>query len=306
MKRALITGATGQDGWYLSKLLIEQGYKVFGFVRRTSKLANLYPGVIHVPGQLECYESIVNALINVAPDEIYHLAAQSFVQESFNDPASTFAVNTHGTSRIFEAIRNHCPKARVYFAGSSEVFGNSSAPQYERTPFAPESPYGVSKAFGIELARVYRRAYGLHFSCGILFNHESPRRGNEFVTKKITNAVKNRTVVELGNLSACRDWGHAEDYVKAMHLMLQQETADDYVVATGKAYTIRNFASTAFGLFGIVNWQDYVKVNKEHFRKAEVNVLCGDAMKAKQVLNWYPEHTLITLIIDMVENGYDH
>lgn len=303
--KALITGATGQDGWYLSELLTSKGYEVYGLVRRTSKPAKLFGCVKPVPGQLECYETLVNAVRTVQPDEIYHLAAQSFVQESFNDPASTFNINTQGTHRLFEAVRNHCPKARVYFAGSSEVFGNSPAPQSETTQFAPESPYGVSKAFGIQLARVYRRAYGIYISCGILFNHESPRRGKEFVTRKITEAARKGLPVELGNVSAFRDWGHAIDYVKAMHLMLQQNEADDFVIATGRTYSVRYFAEMAYGHVGL-DHAKYIKINEAHIRKAEVNMLCGNSAKAHEVLNWVPSYTLPALIKDMIDNAVDN
>lgn len=312
-RQALITGVTGQDGYYLSKYLRSLGYIVHGFVRRTSTPSETpYVDIIH-HGSLECYDSIVRAIDNEEITEIYHLAAQSFVQESFRDPGTTLNVNVLGTQRILEAVKHYNPLAKVYLACSSEQFGNSVMPvggYHENSMMIPRSPYGVSKLATYHLGRNYRQSFGMFIACGILFNHESPRRGKEFVTRKICDYVKSvhcypetMSKLMLGNIHACRDWGHAEDYVTAMHLMLQYKVPDDFVIATGEAYSVKDFCDTAFNIRSL-RADDYISTNTiEHVRPSEVDYLLGCAHKAKELLGWKPKHTFRTLIEDMLQNN---
>src|SRR5687768_9986006 len=282
-KKALITGLTGQDGSYLAEHLLDLGYEVHGLVRRVAledpqrrftRIAHLLDKVTLHPASLESYPSIFNVISRNQFDECYHLAAQSFVAESFADGFSTMNTNINGTHYMLAALRELQPKCRFYFAGSSEMFGKvREAPQKETTKFHPRSPYGISKSAGFELTRNYREAYDMFCVSGILFNHESPRRGFEFVTRKITStvaAIKRGLTDELrlGNLDARRDWGHAKDYVRAMHLMLQQQTAQDYVVATGETHTVREFCERAFGEVDL-DYKKYVKVDERFLRPAE-------------------------------------
>lgn len=314
-KTALITGITGQDGSYLAKFLLDLGYEVHGLIRRValedpvhrlSRIRSLLNEVHLHPGSLESYPSIFEILRVVQPDEIYHLAAQSFVAESFEDSFSTLNTNINGTHYVLAAMRAVSPKSRLYFAGTSEMFGRVvEVPQKETTPFRPRSPYGISKVTGFELVRNYREAYGLFTCSGILFNHESPRRGHEFVTRKITSAVARIKAgvddqLGLGNLDAKRDWGHAADYIRGMYLMLQQPQPDDFVLATGVTHTVREFAERAFARAGL-DYRDYVKVDKTFLRPAEVELLVGDASKARRVLGWEPVYTFESLVDAMVD-----
>jgi GDPmannose 4,6-dehydratase len=314
-RRALITGITGQDGSYLAELLIAKGYEVHGLVRRVAledpehRLARLGPARDRIKlhaASLESYASIFQAVAAVVPHECYHLAAQSFVSYSFDDEFSTLNANIFGTHFLLAAVKNAAPHCRFYFAGSSEMFGKAEeVPQRERTPFHPRSSYGISKVCGFELTRNYREAYNLHASSGILFNHESPRRGYEFVTRKITSGVariltgKAKTL-KLGNLDAKRDWGHAREYVQAMWLMLQQHEPDDYVIATGETHTVREFAEAAFALAHL-DYRDYVVSDPDLFRPAEVNILLGDASKAREHLGWTHKTDFLELVREMVE-----
>jgi GDPmannose 4,6-dehydratase len=314
-KRALITGITGQDGSYLAELLLAAGYDVHGLVRRValedpsrrfSRIANISDRLRLHPASLESYPSIFHIISKHEFDECYHLAAQSFVAESFADGFSTMNTNINGTHYMLAALRELQPKCRFYFAGSSEMFGKvRDVPQSEKTAFHPRSPYGISKVAGFDLTRNYREAYGMYCVSGILFNHESPRRGYEFVTRKITSTVARIKMgqaneLRLGNLEAQRDWGHAADYVRAMHLMLQQPEPDDYVVATGETHSVGEFCKRAFAVAGL-DYQDYVKADPQFYRPAEVELLIGDATKAKEVLGWQPEHTFDDLVRGMVE-----
>lgn len=315
MKRALITGITGQDGSYLTEFLLAKGYEVHGLVRRVAiedpdhrlrRILHVRDRIVLHAASLESFASIHSVVEQVQPQECYHLAAQSFVAYSFDDEFSTLNANINGTHYMLSAVRRLAPNCRFYFAGSSEMFGAAEeTPQNEKTRFRPRSSYGISKVAGYELTRNYREAYGLHASSGILFNHESPRRGFEFVTRKITSGVAkiakgDGSKLKLGNLNALRDWGHAREYVEAMWLMLQQEQPDDYVVATGQAYTVEQFASEAFAVAGL-NWRDHVVVDPAHFRPAEVHVLLGDASKARTVLGWKPKTSFRQLVQEMVE-----
>src|SRR3989338_7969401 len=315
MKKALITGITGQDGAYLSRLLVDKGYQVHGIVRRVAledpehRLWRLRPILNKIKlhaGSLESYASLFNIVQKVKPDECYHLAAQSFVSYSFEDEFSTINTNINGTLYILSAIKHRAPKCKFYFAGSSEMFGQvKEVPQIETTPFHPRSPYGISKVAGFELTRNYREAYGIFACNGILFNHESPMRGYEFVSRKITSGIARikkglDNVLILGNLDAKRDWGFAGDYVKAMWLMLQQGKPDDYVVSTGETHTVRKFVELAFGYAGL-DWKKYIKQDKELFRPAEVNLLIGDSSKAKRVLGWKPKVKFEELVKMMVD-----
>jgi GDPmannose 4,6-dehydratase len=314
-KKALITGITGQDGSYLAELLLGLGYEVHGIVRRMaiedphrrfSRIRHLLDDVVLHPASLESYASLFNVITKVQFDECYHLASQSFVAESFSDGFSTMSMNINGTHFILEALRQANPQCRFYFAGTSEMFGNvQEVPQKETTPFHPRSPYGISKLAGHFLTINYREAYGLFAASGILFNHEGPRRGFEFVTRKITNTAARIKLgkareLRLGNLDARRDWGHAADYVRAMHLMLQQETPDDFVIATGEDHSVREFCDRAFSVLGL-DYREYVKVDERFFRPAETHVLKGDASKARRVLGWRPERTFDQLVEEMVE-----
>jgi GDPmannose 4,6-dehydratase len=313
-KTALITGITGQDGSYLAEHLLALGYEVHGLVRRVAleqpgqRLSRLKGCLdrIHIhPASLDSYASVFHVFTKQQFDECYHLAAQSFVAESFADGFSTMSTNINGTHYVLAALREVQPKCRFYFAGSSEMFGKvHETPQRESTPFHPRSPYGVSKVAGFYLSLNYREAYNIACSNGILFNHESPRRGFEFVTRKITDGVARiklglASELLLGNLEAKRDWGHARDFVRAMHLMLQQPEADDYVVATGETHSVREFCELAFGEVGL-DYRDYVRKNEAVYRPAEVDLLIGDCTKARKVLNWEPTVKFAGLVKEMV------
>lgn len=313
-KKALITGVTGQDGSYLAEHLLGLDYEVHGIVRRValeqpehrlSRLKGVLDRIKIHPANLDSYPSIFHVFSREEFDECYHLAAQSFVAESFADGFSTMSTNINGTHYVLAALRELQPKCKFYFAGSSEMFGKvRETPQRESTPFHPRSPYGISKCAGFQLAVNYREAYDMYCCNGILFNHESPRRGLEFVTRKITNGVARiklglATEVRLGNLEAKRDWGHARDYVTAMHLMLQQPAADDYVVATGKTHSVRELCELAFSEAGL-DYKNYVKIDQTVYRPAEVDLLIGDASKAQSVLKWQPRVDFAGLIKEMV------
>jgi GDPmannose 4,6-dehydratase len=313
--RALISGITGQDGSYLAEWLLAKGYEVHGVVRRVAiedpehRLTRLDSIRAHIKlhaASLESYASIHQVVGKVMPDECYHLAAQSFVSYSFDDEFSTLNANINGTHYLLAAAKNIVPRCRFYFAGSSEMFGKADeVPQTEHTRFHPRSTYGISKVAGFELTRNYREAYGMHASSGILFNHESPRRGFEFVTRKITSGVARIAAgkskeLRLGNLDAKRDWGHAREYVQAMWLMLQQPEPDDYVIATGQTHTVREFAELAFAHAGL-DYRDYVMPDADLFRPAEVNILQGDASKARQKLGWEHRIGFEALVREMVE-----
>jgi len=314
-KRVLITGITGQDGSYLAELLLGKGYEVHGIVRRValedtehrlSRLATCRDRLVLHAASLESYASIHQVVARVEPDECYHLAAQSFVSYSFDDEFSTLNANINGTHYLLAAIKNLAPKCRFYFAGSSEMFGKAEeVPQNERTRFHPRSTYGISKVAGFDLTRNYREAYQLHASGGILFNHESPRRGYEFVTRKITSGIARIVAgragsLALGNLDAKRDWGHAREYVAAMWLMLQQEQPGDYVVATGETHSVRDFVQLAFGHVGL-DYQKYVVTDPALYRPAEVTILLGDASKVRTQLGWTHHTSFEDLVREMVE-----
>ncbi len=318
-KRALITGITGQDGSYLAEYLLSQGYEVHGIVRRVAledperrftRITHLLDKIQLHAASLESYPSIFNVVSRYEFDECYHLAAQSFVAESFQDGFSTMNININGTHYVLAALKELQPTCRFYFAGSSEMFGKvQETPQREATPFHPRSPYGISKVTGFDLSRNYREAYGMYCAGGIVFNHESPRRGFEFVTRKITSTLARikfglASELRLGNLEAQRDWGHAEDYVRAMHLMLQQPEPDDFVVATGETHSVREFCEAAFAVAGL-DYQDYVKIDEFFYRPAEIDLLVGDAAKARSVLGWKPEHSFSDLVEEMVRNDID-
>jgi GDPmannose 4,6-dehydratase len=316
VKRALITGITGQDGSYLAELLLSKGYEVHGLVRRVAledpehrlgRIRHLLDRLHLHAASLESYAAIHQVVEKVRPDECYHLASQSFVSYSFEDEFSTLNTNINGTHFLLAAIRGLVPECRFYFAGSSEMFGQAEeVPQTERTRFHPRSPYGISKVAGYDLTRNYREAYGMFCCAGILFNHESPRRGHEFVTRKITSGVARilagkATEVRLGNLEARRDWGHAREYVEAMWLMLQQTAPDDYVIATGETHSVREFAELAFAYVGL-DYEKYVVQDEALYRPAEVHVLCGDASKARAKLGWVPRVGFQDLVREMLES----
>jgi GDPmannose 4,6-dehydratase len=318
-KKALITGITGQDGSYLAESLLSLGYEVHGLVRRVAledpsrrfnRIAHLLDRVTLHPASLESYPSLFHVVSRISFDECYHLAAQSFVAESFSDGFSTMNTNINGTHYLLAALRELRPSCRFYFAGSSEMFGKvAETPQRETTRFHPRSPYGISKVAGFELTRNYREAYGMYCASGLLFNHEGPRRGYEFVTRKITSTAARIKLglaqeLRLGNLEAQRDWGHARDYVRAMYLMLQQEEADDFVVATGETHTVREFCERAFAEVGL-DWEEYVRVDERFLRPAEVDLLVGDARKAREQLGWEPEYTFSEMIREMVAADLD-
>jgi GDPmannose 4,6-dehydratase len=311
MKKAVITGITGQDGSYLAELLLEKGYEVHGLVRRSSsfntwRIDHIRDRLALHYGDLVDQNSLVRLFRAVEPDEVYNLAAQSHVKVSFEMPEYTTDVTAMGVLRVLDAIRELGSKTRVYQAGSSEMFGLiQENPQTERTPFHPRSPYGVAKVFGHWTAVNYRESYVIHVSNGILFNHESPRRGENFVTRKITLGIaaikKGRTkTLHLGNLDAKRDWGYAKDYVEAMWLMLQQPSPDDYVVATGETHSVREFLEAAFSQQGM-DWKEHVVVDPRFFRPAEVDLLLGDATKARTKLGWTPRVTFKDLVALMLE-----
>ncbi len=325
MKRALITGITGQDGSYLSEFLLSKGYQVHGIIRRaslfnTERIDHIYqdphsanPRLVLHYGDLTDGTNLRRVLEKVQPDEIYNLGAQSHVKVSFDTPEYTADVVATGTLRLLEAARDYIDQGgkpvRLYQAGSSEMFGAAKPPQSEATPFYPRSPYAVSKVAGHWYGINYREAYGMFIANGILFNHESPRRGETFVTRKITRAVGRikhglQDALYLGNLDAKRDWGFAGDYVEAMWLMLQQDAPDDYVVATGEAYSVREFVEAAFGEAGL-DWQKYVKTDPRYFRPTEVDYLLGDPTKAKTKLGWQPKVSFAELVKMMVANDMD-
>jgi GDPmannose 4,6-dehydratase len=314
-KRALITGITGQDGSYLAEYLLSLGYEVHGLVRRVAlespetrigRISHLLDKIKLHPASLESYPSVFHVISQYGFDECYHLAAQSFVAESFADGFSTMNTNINGTHYVLAALRELRPKCKFYFAGSSEMFGNAiEVPQTENTPFQPRSPYGISKLAGFHLTRNYREAYGLFGVSGILFNHESPRRGFEFVTRKVSSAVAHiklglATELRIGNLDAKRDWGHAFDYVRAMHLMLQRPEPEDFVVATGETHSVRELCELAFAQVDL-DYRDYVIVDKRFYRPAEVDQLVGDSTRARQILEWSPTYTFEDLISEMVQ-----
>ena len=310
-RRALITGITGQDGSYLAEFLLDKGYQVWGVTRRTS--SHHFERIAHLEGQLELVSadlldqsSLASVLAEVRPDEVYNLAAQSFVPTSWRQPVLTAEFTAVGVTRLLEAIRSVDPSIRFYQASSSEMFGKvREVPQNEATPFHPRSPYGVAKCYGHWITVNYRESYGLYACSGILFNHESPRRGLEFVTRKVTDGVARIALglaseLRLGNLDAKRDWGYAGDYVEAMWLMLQQPEPDDYVIATGETHSVRELVEIAFGHVGL-DWERYVVIDPKLVRPAEVDLLLGDASKARRQLGWKPRVTFRQLVEQMVD-----
>lgn len=319
MKKAIITGITGQDGSYLTEFLLKKGYQVHGIVRRVAledpahrlwRIRHLVDKITLHSASLESYSSIFNVVERVKPQECYHLAAQSYVGYSFEDEFSTINTNINGTHFILSAIKERAPKCKFYFAASSEMFGHvKETPQSEETPFHPRSPYGISKVAGFDLTRNYREAYNLFALSGILFNHESPRRGFEFVTRKISNAVAEIKIglckkMHIGNLEAKRDWGFAGEYVQAMWLMLQQDMPCDYVIATGEEHSVGEFVELAFDYVGL-DWRKYVVIDKELYRPAEVNILKGNYSKAKKELGWIPVIKFEKLVKMMVDADLD-
>jgi GDPmannose 4,6-dehydratase len=314
MKRALITGITGQDGSYLAEMLLQQGYRVYGLVRRSSsqnydRINHLLGEIELIPGDLLDQNSLMEALKTSNPDEVYNLASQSFVPASWNEPVHTGEVNAIGVIRLLDAIRTITPKVKFYQASSSEMFGAAQeVPQNEKTPFYPRSPYAISKVYAHWITINYRESYGMFACSGIGFNHESPRRGLEFVTRKITHAAAKiklglQRELRLGNLEAKRDWGYAGDYVHAMWLMLQQDEPDDYVISSGKAHSVRDVCEIAFSLLGL-NYKDYVVVDPKFQRPAEVNQLLGNPAKARAKLGWECKVSFEELIKMMVDGDY--
>jgi GDPmannose 4,6-dehydratase len=319
MKRALITGITGQDGSYLAELLLSRGYEVHGIIRRVAmevpehrlwRIRHILDRLFLHAGSLESFASIFRVFNVVQPDECYHLAGQSFVSYSFEDEFSTINTNINGTHFVLAAIKEVCPKCRFYFAGSSEMFGNAEqTPQNERTPFVPRSSYGISKLGGFHLTRNYREAYGVHAVSGILFNHESPRRGLEFVSRKVCHTAARIKLglakeLRMGNLEAKRDWGYAGDYVQAMWQMLQQDRPDDYVIATGKTYRVKDLIELAFSRLHL-NWKDWVVVDERLYRPSEIHDLRGDYSKAGKELGWGPGMSFEELIRTMVDQDLE-
>ena len=319
MKRALITGITGQDGSYLSELLLEKGYEVHGIVRRSaiedsehrmSRIKHLLPRLKIHAGSIESFASIFNVVGKVKPDECYHLAAQSFVANSFEDEFSTLMTNINGTHHVLSAIRQIVPSCRFYFAASSEMFGNAEPPQNESTPFRPRSAYGISKLTGYHLVRNYREVYGMFAVNGILFNHESRRRGFEFVTRKISShaaRIKLGLVQELrlGNLDAKRDWGHSKDFVKAMHMMLQAGSPDDYVIGTEESHSVREFVEIAFDHVGL-DYKKFVIIDQNYYRPAEIFDLVADASKARKTFGWKNNYRFVELVNEMVASDLEY
>lgn len=313
-KKAFITGITGQDGSYLAELLLQKNYLVYGLTRRTStqgfaRIEHLVhnPNLELISGDLIDQHSLTHAIKDIQPDEVYNLAAQSFVQASWEQPVLTGEFTALGVVRMLEALRLACPKARFYQASSSEMFGKvQEVPQTELTPFYPRSPYGVAKVYGHWITVNYRESFNMYAVSGILFNHESPRRGLEFVTRKIANGVARvkqgkQKVIELGNLDAKRDWGYAKDYVEAMWLMLQQDEPDDYVIATEETHSVQEFLELACEVAGISDWRSIYKHNPKYDRPAEVDLLIGCSKKAKQKLKWQPKTSFTELVKIMVE-----
>jgi GDPmannose 4,6-dehydratase len=315
VKKALITGITGQDGSYLAEFLLEKGYEVHGIVRRSaiedpehrmSRIIHILDRIVIHAGSVESYPSIFNVVREVMPDECYHLAAQSFVAYSFEDEFSTLMTNINGTHHILSAIKQIAPSCRFYFAASSEMFGNSPPPQNETTPFRPRSSYGISKLTGYHLVRNYREAYGLFAVNWILFNHESPRRGFEFVTRKITSHAARIKLglakeLRLGNLEARRDWGHAKDYIKVMWMMLQADSPEDYVIGTGESHSVREFVEIAFDYLGL-DYREFVVTDEKFYRPAEIYILVADPSKAMSTLGWDFRYRLTNLVQEMVES----
>lgn len=314
-KRALITGITGQDGSYLAEMLLAKGYEVFGLVRRVSfedeahrlkRITHIKDKLHLLAGSLESFPSIYSAVRDCQPDEVYHLAAQSYVSYSFDDEFSTFNTNINGTHYILSACKELAPDCRIYFAGTSEMFGRpESYPQNEETSLSPTTAYGISKVAGFHLVRNYRENYRLFACSGILYNHESPRRGYEFVTRKITSHVakiqlKLADRLELGNLDAKRDWGHAQEYMEAVWLMLQQPKPSDYVLSTGKLHSVRDFCQEAFSYVGL-DYEDWVLINPQFYRQ-EKQVLVGDSSRARKELGWRPKKTFKEIIHEMVDH----
>ena len=317
-KRALITGITGQDGSYLAELLLNKGYEVHGLIRRSSsfnteRIEHIYQDP-HEPqprlylhyGDLSVSGHLTEMIYNIQPDEVYHLGAQSHVKVSFEMPEYTGDITAIGTIRLLEAIRKSGVKARFYKASSSEMYGSAPAPQNEQTPFEPRSPYAAAKVYAYWIVRNYREAYQLFACNGVLFNHESPRRGETFVTRKISRAAARiklglQKTLYLGNLDAKRDWGYAPEYVKAMWIILQQDKPEDFVIGTGESHTVKEFVQEAFSVLDL-NWEEYVKIDPQYFRPTEVNYLLADASKSKKVLNWQPEVTFKELVKIMVES----
>jgi GDPmannose 4,6-dehydratase len=314
MKKALITGITGQDGSYLAEFLLDKGYEVHGTIRRVAiedpehrlwRLRHILDRLILHAASLESFASVFNVVNTVQPDEIYHLAAQSFVSYSFEDEFSTISTNIDGTHYMLAAMKERVPHAKFYFAASSEMFGNAKeTPQNENTSFHPRSPYGISKVAGFQLTENYRQAYDLYAVSGICFNHESPRRGFEFVSRKVTNTVAKIKLglakqLVLGNLDAKRDWGYAGDYVTAMWLMLQQKNPDDYVIATGESHSVTELVEAAFGCVGL-DWKEYMSIDRRLYRPAEIHELRGNPSKAKDKLGWQPTINFDQLIQMMV------
>jgi GDPmannose 4,6-dehydratase len=319
MKRALITGITGQDGSYLAEYLLEQGYEVHGLVRsialeqpeqRLSRIAHIRKNIVLHVGSLDSYPSLFHVLSRCKVDECYHLAAQSFVAESFENGFSTMSSNCNGTHYLLAALRELQPECKFYFAGSSEMFGKvEESPQRESTPFHPRNPYGISKVAGYHLTVNYREAYHMFCTSGLLFNHESPRRGFAFVTRKITHTAARikaglANELRLGNLEARRDWGHAADYVRAMHLIMQQTEPNDYVVATGETHSVREFCDLAFQAVGL-DYREFVCEDPQFYRPVEPEVLVGDAKLAHDVLGWRPTHTFRQIVAEMVANDME-
>jgi len=311
MVKALITGISGQDGSYLAELLLSKGYEVHGLIRRTALYPESLKNIEHIPnltlhyGDLATENHLSAVMSELQPDEVYNLASQSDVRISFDIPEYTGDITGLGTLRLLEAIRKFSPKSKFYQASSSEMFGDSPPPQNEDTPMHPRSPYGAAKLYGYNIARIYRASYNLFCCNGILFNHESERRGRNFVTRKITKSIPGildgtQKKLYLGNLDAKRDWGYAPDYCEAMWLMMQQDTPNDFVIGTGKAYSVRDFLDCAFSHVGL-KWQEYVEISPDFFRPAEVNYLLADASKAKTVLGWEAKTSFNELVKIMVE-----
>ncbi len=315
MKKALITGITGQDGSYLAELLLAKGYEVHGIVRRVAiedpehrlwRIKHLLDKITLHSASLESFASIFNVVDKVQPDECYHLAAQSYVSYSFEDEFSTININVNGTHYVLAAVKSRAPHCKFYFAGSSEMFGIvNQTPQNEQTAFHPRSPYGISKVAGFDLTRNYRESYNIFALSGILFNHESPRRGFEFVTRKITSSVAKIKLglakeLRLGNVDAKRDWGFAKDYVEAMWLMLQQNNPEDFIISTGESHSVKDFIKLAFDYVNL-DWEKYVVIDENLYRPAEIFELRGDCSKARKKLNWGPRLTFDELVKNMVD-----
>ena len=312
-KTALITGITGQDGSYLAEFLLKKKYKVHGMVRRVAledpthrlwRIKHISKKITFHNSSVYSYSSLIKIIKKIKPDELYHLGAVSYVAYSFDDEYSTINTNINGTHNVLSAVKDFSPKTKVYFAGSSEMFGKAPIPQKETTPFHPRSPYGISKVTGFDLTRNYREAYKLHCCTGILFNHESPRRGFEFVTRKISHGVARikyglQKDLSLGNLESKRDWGHAKDYIEAMWLMVQQRKPDDFVIATNEQHSVKEFAKVAFSIVGL-DYKKFIKIDKNLYRPAEVQTLLGDYSKARRVLKWKPKVSFESLVKDMV------